>query len=543
MKIHVSAKEIFIQYDQQSIDKYHLQLSKHVRTLFSAGTFQDALTVRKIIETYYDWCADTFQKIVLANNDMLFMNYLFAYHESSILLWMRTLAKENLQVKFGINEEDLSLNRRIFKLALEQACEINYTNSSNPSNDLIQQYDKIIEDLLYIGEELYHAAYFLAELRILPESLQAVIEVDGLLHITKKCELEPVFNAVFSKMKEDFERGIMDTDGVKQLKNEIKKGFAIDYDFAAHQIVHIKKHHNPKNWEFQTIEPGILVQNLIHNGVSQQNAENFYNGLTLNKENKLSLKDSVYKVNSMERHFFRPILEISQNGKRRQLIGIEKWGESITVLATNNFQWNKAPDEWKQNICFQQYLERKSAEHDSLLEDEVVKILNENQIPFFRNITSFSDGKNSVSINIAGVGEIDFIWLDTKRNKIVVADCKYNRARYDMIAFSADYSNFKDSYEKKIANKVKWIDENRNIVYKHFEKQFPELNIDIEQYEVEELFIINTPTFYMYMNRVNTVSFFNLDEFISNDYMHPDIVLNIKNGNKTTIKIKSYPYF
>lgn len=543
MKIYVSAKEIFIHYDQQSIDKYHLQLSKHVRTLFPAGTYQDSITVRKIIETYYDWCADTFQKIVFAHNDMLFVNYLFAYHESSILLWMRTLAKEDLPTKFGISEEDLSLNRRIFKLALEQACGINYTNSSSASKKLIQQYDKVIEDLLYIGEELYHAAYFLAELRIIPDSLQAVIEVDGLLHITRKGDLEPVFNALFSKMKDDFEKGIMDTEGVKQLKDEIQKCFGIDYDFAAHQIVHIKKHHNPKNWEFQTIEPGILVQNLVHHGVSQKNAENFYNGLTLNKENKLSLKDSVYKVNSMERHFFRPILEISQNGKRRQLIGIEKWGESITVLATNNFQWNKAPDEWKENKCFQQYLERKSDEHDSLLEDEVVKVLKENQIPFFRNITSFSDAKKSVSINIAGVGEIDFIWLDTKRNRIVVADCKYNRARYDMIAFSADYSNFKDGYEKKIANKAKWIDENRDIVCKHFERKFPGLNIDIEQYEIEELFIINTPTFYMCMNRVNTVCFFNLEEFILNSYMHPDLVLNIKSGNKITIKIKSYPYF
>ena len=428
-------------------------------------------------------------------------------------------------------------------MALEQTCDINYTNSSSAATELLQQYDKVIEDLLYIGEELYHAVYFIAELRIVSKSLQAVIEADGLLHITRKGELEPVFNALFAKMKEDFEKGIMDTEGVKQLKDEIQKCFAIDYDFAAHQIVHIKKHHDPKNWEFQTIEPGILAQNLVHNGVSKQNAENFYGGLTLNKENKLVLKDSVYKVNSMERHFFRPILEISQNGKRRQLIGIQKWGESIIVLATNNFQWNKAPDEWKQNDSFQQYLERKSDEHDSLLEDEVDKVLKETQIPFFRNITSFSDGKTSLSINIAGVGEIDFIWLDIKRNRIVVADCKYNRARYDMIAFSADYSNFKDSYEKKITNKAKWINGNRGIVYKHFERQFPGLNIDIHQFEIEELFIINTPTFYMYLNRVNTVCFFNLQEFMLNDYIHSDLILHIKNGYKTKIKIIPYPYF
>jgi hypothetical protein len=359
MKFHVSSKEIFIHYDQRSVDEYYPKLSAHIQSLFSAGTFKDDETIKKIIESNYTWCADTFQAIIVENDDMLFVNYLFAYHESSILLWLRTVAGENLHKEFGIGEEDLSTNRRIFKLALEQTCCINYTKASAATKQIFEHYDELIEDLLYVGTELYNAAHFLAELRMMPGSLQAVIEQNGLLHITRKDQIDPVLKQLFSKMKEDFGKGIVDSEGVKQLKNEIQKCFGIDYDFAASQIVQIKKHHNASSWEFQTIEPGILVENLVHNGVSQENANNFYSGLILNKENKLDIKDAIYKVNSMERYFFRPILEISQNGERRHLIGVQKWAESITVLATNNFQWNKAPKEWKQNSCFQQYLDKK----------------------------------------------------------------------------------------------------------------------------------------------------------------------------------------
>jgi hypothetical protein len=299
MKVHVSPTEIFIFYDSRSVDKYHPALSKHIEAKFGAGVFKDQTIVKSILEEYYNWCADALEKIMAENNDMLFVNYLFAYHESSILLWMRALGGEDLQANYGINEEDLSMNRRIFKLALEQTCAINYTKISKASLKLIRQFDEIIGDLLYVGTELYNAAQFLAETKMVPDILEAHIEKDGLFKIIRTSHTESLFNSLFSQMRDDFGKGIMDTEGVKQLKEEINKCFGIDYDFAAHQVVYIKRHHSPQNWKFQTIEPGILVQNLIAKGTSKVNAENFYAGLTLSNNNKLTVKESVYKVNSM----------------------------------------------------------------------------------------------------------------------------------------------------------------------------------------------------------------------------------------------------
>jgi hypothetical protein len=46
----------------------------------------------------------------------------------------------------------------------------------------------------------------------------------------------------------------------------------------------------------------------------------------------------------------------------------------------------------------------------------------------------------------------------------------------------------------------------------------------------------------MYLGRINTVCFFNLEDFMSNGYKHPNLALSIKEGHKTKIRIKSYPY-
>jgi hypothetical protein len=542
MKVYISASEIFIMHGERSAEAYQPTIGKHIEMTFGPGRFTDDAIVRKILEEYYDYCSKLFVNIIAGIDDWLFVTYLFSFHEASVLLWQRSLANENLQEKFGISEEDLSLNRRIFKLALEQTCDNNYTKNNRATPEQLQEYDETIEDLLYIGSQMYQAAQFLAEMRMIQGYIEVSIEGGGLVKITRQSHIETIFQSLFSKMKQDFEKGIVDKDGVKELIGEIKNCFGIDYNFAAGQIAHIKKSHSASTWKLQTIEPGILEQNLVTNGASKVDAENFYTGLILSEKNKLAVKDAVYKVNSMERYLFRPILEISQNGKKRHLIGVEKWSESIVILATNNFQWNKAPEEWRRNKCFQSYLEKKSNEHDALLENEVEEILNQNHIPFFRNIKSFGNGKEAKSINVAGVGEIDFIWLDTRRKRIVVADCKYNRARYDAMSFSADFTNFKDSYEKKISGKSKWVNENRDLVYNHFLRHNPGLSIDIDQYTIEELFIINTPTLYMYLNRVNTVCFFNLEEFILNNYTHPSITVSFKIGNRTTILVKEYPY-
>ncbi|GAA0527898.1 hypothetical protein [Chitinophaga japonensis] len=544
MKIFISADEIFITYEQRSAIKYHTQITTYIIQKFGHTAIGDPAMLGIILEECYDWCAQEFTKIISVIDDKLFVCYLFAFHESSVKLWTRVLGGENIYETIAIKEDDLAMNRRIFKLALEQTCDVTYTRISKENPAILLQYDEIIEDLLFLGSELFGFAQYLAEMRMIPGTLQLDIGADGYLKLARPSAIEAIFSKLKEVMNEDFKYGIFDKKGVDEMKVALKNCMGIDYDFAGHQIVHIKKHHSPEGWKFQTIEPGILIQNQVSQGASQQNAADFYNGLTFNRQNKLPIKESVYKVNAMERHLFRPILVVNENGTDRQLIGVQKWAESITVLATNGFQWNKAANEWKNNPCFVKYLDRKSEQHDSLLEDEVVKVLDHLHLPYDRNILSFSDGgKHSVKVDVQGIGEMDFVWVDPKRNVIVVADCKYNRARYDMLSFSADYSNFKQTYERKIVNKVKWVQGNKELVCKHLARKYPGFSIKAAACQVEGMFIINTPTFYMVNGAVKTVCFFRLAEFIRNNYMPPGLAVSERSARGWRIKVIDYPYF
>ncbi|AEW00164.1 hypothetical protein A4D02_28480 [Niastella koreensis] len=543
MKKYISADEIFITYGNRSSSQYQKALTAHILEKFGQNAVNDSSIIRPILEECYDWSATQFTNIIRAINDKLFVNYLFAFHESSVKLWIRVLSGEKIIDTVQISEDELAMNRRIFKLALEQTCDVTYTHSSKYTAEIATHYDEVIEDLLFLGSEIIGFAQYLAEMRMIQGTLLIDIDAEGILRLTRSPEIEAIFSKLIDMMKEDFEYGIFDKNGVNDMKDALKKCMGIDYDFAGHQIMTIKKHHSPVGWEFQTIEPGILIQNQVNQGTAKKDAADFYDGLTFSKKNKLPIKESVYKVNAMERHLFRPIIIVDENGNDRQLIGIQKWAESITVLATNGFQWNKAANEWKNNPCFVKYLEQKSDQHDSLLEDEVVKALKQLNLPFDRNIVTFSDGKKSVKVDVKGIGEMDFVWADPTRGKIIVADCKYNRARYDMLAFTADYSNFKDTYEQKIMNKLNWINQNKELVIKHLSQKYPGIVIDPVASNVEAIFIINTPTFYMYNGNVKTVCFFRLEKLILNNYSHPDLAISVKTEKGWHIKTVHYPYF
>jgi hypothetical protein len=543
MITYTTDHNIFVTFGDRSVNKFYPALSQVVRDQFGEGPFEDKDQVVKILQFGFDWLAKTFRDYILNINDISFALWLFHNHESSFSLYRRTLAGEYLEETEGINGNDLARNRRILKLALEQCTEVDYTHEEKVNYKTKEDYISKIEDILYLGKELYAFAEGLAENRMIKEANRVFFK-DGLLDIERNHHYEDAFDIMNQLFQAGFSEGIVSTKIVQELKEVIKDCMGIDYDYAGGQIFALKEHHGPGN-RAQTIEPYVLPENIIHQGVDEMVAHDFYDGLTFSRYNKLPITEAVYKPHSMERHFFRPILILNWKGTDRALVGEQKWVESIVVMATNGFQWKKAPKEWITYPCFLDYLDSKSNEHDKLLEDEVERILNHLGIPFVRNIKKFRAVNNEyISIEIKGVGEMDFVFLDLVHSQIVVADCKYLRARYDMVGFSTDNTNFIEIYEPKLQGKIDWLEANRQLIQEHFQHQFPQHKFDISTFPIIGMFIINTPTFYMLNGRYPAISQNYFKEYIEANYEYP--VFQVKSqseGGDIVVKEVKHPYF
>ncbi|MFA6245311.1 MAG: hypothetical protein WC615_00130 [Mucilaginibacter sp.] len=532
-----SQGNIFVSFDDRSERKFQNMLYWSMVAEYGEGTFTEERLTRPMLEFGLNWAADKFLEVMGSTTDPQFLFYLLANHEESIKLYYQVA--EPHFVKEGITENLLSLNRRILKLALEQAVDINYGPDNGASYAKMNHFRALLEDLLYLGDRLFAFSEYMAEQRMMENPTKIVIG-DGDVLLQRQHHYEHIYHITEKMNKEAYEKGIIDKNAVKGLRAQLMSCFGIDYDFAGGQIFLMKQHLSPKFPLVQTIQYGMLIENLVQKGISRDNATTFYDGLTITRDNKLPIKDSVYQSGSFYRYFFRPILLVNINGETQALVGEQKWEESIVVMATNGFQWQLASEEWKKNECFNTYLKRKHDEHDKLLENEVQKILEKNGFYFDRNIEKLY-GKKGRVVDIVDIpGEIDFIFLDSKCKKIMVTDCKYHRARYEMAGFSRDYAHFKKYYEKKMKGKVKYIKDNITLLKSHFmlHKGMPG-SVDLSEYEVVGFFIINTPTFYIYNGLYPTITIGHLEEFMEECYFFGDHVLKYP----THTKIIKHPWF
>jgi hypothetical protein len=125
------------------------------------------------------------------------------------------------------------------------------------------------------------------------------------------------------------------------------------------------------------------------------------------------------------------------------LVGKNKFSESIIVLATNAIHWNAMLSNWHELKCIQSSMTKKGNEHDKILDEKVEEIIRFKGLLYCRNIKVFKTlDKSHIRIDNALAGEIDLITVNLNTKKILVADAKYNRARYEAVGYRNDYTNF-----------------------------------------------------------------------------------------------------
>jgi len=527
-----------ISYDYNtSREKYWTRLSLFVISKYGKKTFKEHSKVETILLDAFQFLLNDFKKILSTEENYSFYTYIFWLHEQSIMLYVKTLSGFKLK---EIDENEFARYRRILKLVLEQGCDIDFEWGKFPNSIELEKMDEKIQDLLYLGTWIYTFADYIAFQKMIEEchyidfNEQEYIKVDWQHHYGF------VYNELFPTLKTDYEKATFDENSVDELKTKINECFNISYDFAGGIIFEIKKHHNKKDPSLQTIEPYILPKNLSNQfEISEYDANLFYNGLTITRENKLSIENVILKPYSTQRYMFRPILVYNIGGVERALVGSEKFIESIMVLSTNALHWNAMLSEWLEIPCIAQFVIKKGNEHDKILKDKIEQIIKENKHLYSRNVKSIIQKGDNIKINNEIAGEIDFIIVNQKEKIIFVTEVKYNRARYEAVGYRNDYSNFTKTYEKKLTKKVNWIKDNLKVLTEHFSILYTISDLNLFDYKVEGVFFINTPTFYMFNGIYKGITLKQVSEYINDKYEYPEFIID----NENSVSIINHPYF
>lgn len=515
------------------IEKYwNTGLSEFLISKYGNITTYDHNEVEEILLSCFEYFADKFRTLIKRQDTEIFFHYAFLLHEASIGLYIEQL--EGLQLPDDI-DSDFPRYRRILKLILEQSCDIELTAKRDIE---YQEALNIMQELYYLGNWLYEFSIYTAYHKMIPNAYFVEFEENIFTcgWQNNYGELNKLLLEYFSIDYETF----FDEAALKELKQAIEDNFSIDYNKAIGQIPMIKKHFS--NRQNQTVEPYVLPINLAAEcNTSEDNTYLFYSGLMITKANKLSIEDAVLKPHSEKRYMFRPMLTYTVDDVERSLVGDNKIAESMMVIASNTIHWNTMPEEWLQNKGMVKFMNKKSLEHDRLLEDIIEKIFITNKFPYCRNTKSFrqKNGKSNVKVDIQGLGEIDFIVVNKDIKKIFISDTKYNRARYDAVGYRTDYTNF-GGYEIKIEAKKNWLSNNLQVLQEHLEIMF-HINYSILDFEVEAIFFINTPTFYMFNGKYKAITLTRIKEYIEGSWDYPTIKLR-DNANKQFLNY-THPYF
>ena len=516
---------------------YWTNLSKYIIENYGEKEHTEHTLVETILLDCFQFLVKEFANLILEETTTSFFNYVFYLNEQS---W-EFLVKTRGGLSFGeIAENDFSRYRRILKLTLEQGCDIDLKWGKFPTSQEVYRIDDKIQRLFYLGTWFYTFADYIAYQKMIPNGKKINFNEDGFIGVYWQKHFEKSYNELFPKLGADYEKSVFDEEAVYELKKAINECFGIDYDFAGGIIFEIKKHFSDS--PFQTIEPYVLAKNLSNKfKIDEKTAELFYNGLSISRENKQPIEDVIYKPYSTERYMYRPILIYQIDGVSRALVSEGKFGESMYVLATNAISWNTIPLEWREIKCMLKYMSRKGNEHDSILEDKIEKILIKRDLRYVRNIKSFKRlGADNINIDNKVAGEIDFIIIDNLAKKIIVADSKYNKAKYEAVGFRTDNTNFIRDYEPKLKKKIEWVYLNKFIVQEHFKIIYNIKDLDLSNYDVIGLFFINTPTFYMFNGAYKAITLNQLENYLSDDFEEISIKYTNPEGIESIIK---HPYF
>lgn len=515
----------------------HLLIKKFGKGPFTTDQITDALFFS------FDWYSNEFMKILREQNEVSFYQALFGLHEFASRSHQEKPNKSPLP---EMDDQDFAIYRRILKLCLEQACDIPLMRNINfPTAEFLKSKELIIEDLLYLGNFLYEFSDLLAQQHMIEDCVDLKFNDKELFYFDYKHHYGYIIESTLSEINSHLEDAIIGHNDFEDFKTAIEQSHGVSYEQILSTVVLIQQRNKVNGGKMAMEEWYAYPKNLEYLfDIPYDKAKVIFAGLTLTKDNKMSLKDAVFKPYHINKYLYRPILVWNVKGVDRAIIGEFIFNEAIVSLYSNAIGWNKYPIEWG-NDCFKAHIKSKVLVNDKILEDVAELELDQRGIIYDRNIKSLRKWNNqNTNIDNEKCGEIDLLFL--LNNKLIICDSKHLISRYDMNNFRNDYAAFetaKKAYNKTMARKIAYLKDNLHLLGEHFQVVKNEKDFKLNFQDVEGIFVVNTPTFVMYNNEYRIYTIKSFKEFLSGTFKDTVYQLLIDDKEKQSLLRINYPYF
>lgn len=494
---------IFIFYGENVRLKWEKMLAEALISHFGDSLIMRDLT-EDVLKYAFNWNANRLIELLNHQKELRFYQALFLLHEFSCHFTSRYPRESPIP---QMELQDFALYRRVLKLCLEHACELSL-NSNNPfAFSYLSEIDESMEDIFCLGFQAYYFSFYLAEEKMCKGTI--MVKNDEESGIT--FERVAIFQFLQSEMKAETSNllyRVSDVNACTDFVRALKECFEINYEHIAQAIWLIHDHNKDVggqmvlcNW---SLFPKVLEELC---GVPYDKCALFFKGLTLDRHNKLALKDAIRTPGSLDRYLYRPILVFDVNGKPMAILGEAAFDQAIISLWANALGWGKYPLEWK-NRCFDNYVKTKVEENSNILEDSIENLFKENNIVYDRNL-KFLRKPNNRNRDINHVpGEVDFIFIYDK--VVYIADSKYALQRFDMNYYKNDYSNFVNIYNEKLSRRITFFSKHKDELEQHFQVLLQDKDFSLNDFRVEGLFIVNSPTYIGKLNEYRIITLFEL---------------------------------
>ncbi|MFT5984013.1 MAG: hypothetical protein ACI9RM_002471, partial [Ulvibacter sp.] len=517
--------------------KYWPKLSKHVIDNYGEDEIKEPALVQKIFKECFQILGESFLKLIHNEKRASFYLYAHNFHENSIELYYHQIAGNQL----AIDEGEFAGTRRVLKIILEQSCGLELIGSTNYGQEMLSnkiQYLRLLEELLYIGYKAIEMTEIIARSQLFPNAIGLIIK-EGVLNLLTYQPYPHLFKFIHKDLSKHNDNIVIHNTMI-ELKKFFFEHLGIDYDVAG-SIIH-EQVSNPQ-YKFGFLSLDQIIDLIIEDhGYSKDNLSDFYRGLSVSKDNFLSFENCILRNQDINRHTFRPILQVNIDGQKLCLIGRNKWTESLSLMVMNALPYNICPEEWLKHKPIRQFINNIRTNHDKVLENPIKEKLETSSIKFHNSLDSLFQRKgNNIRIDIEKIGEIDIVYLDEPNKIIYVVECKHNRSRFDMFNWRRDYSKFKEKYETQLDNKVNWASANKNLIEGHFAVKYEVDGLDLSDYIIRGIFAINAPTVYMHNGKYRALTIHDMNNLIDGNYV--DLSFLFKNEDDGSEVLIKHPYF